>query len=59
MPSAGEGAKEKVTDGLAAYVTAVNDRESIQLGAMVYKRVAPELESLIGAEDICKVASRP
>jgi hypothetical protein len=56
MPSAGTGAKEKITDGMAAYLMAVNDRGSLQLGAVAYKSVASEVESLIRAEDVCKLA---
>lgn len=56
MPTAGNDLNPKILDGLAGYVTALNDRQAAQFGAMIYKRVARELDPLVRSEDVCKLA---
>jgi hypothetical protein len=56
MPTAGNDLNQKIVDGMADYVTAVNDRQAAQFGAMIYKRVARELDPLVRSDDVCKLA---
>jgi hypothetical protein len=56
MPAASSDLNQKVLDGLAGYVTALNDRDAARFGAMIYKRVARELDPLVRSDDVCKLA---
>lgn len=56
MPAARNDYNQKILDGLAAYVTALNDRQAAQFGTMIYKRVAHELDPLVQTDDECKLA---
>jgi hypothetical protein len=56
MPTTGNDLNQKIIDGLAGYVTALNDRDAAQFGAMIYKRVARELDPLVRPDDLCKLA---
>lgn len=56
MPTARDDLNEKILDGLTGYVTALNDRQAAQFGAMIYKRVARELDPLVRPDDVCKLA---
>lgn len=56
MSANGNDLNQKIIDGLAGYVTALNDRDAAQFGAMIYKRVARELDPLVRPDDVCKLA---
>lgn len=56
MPTTGSALNEKIVDGLAGYATALNDRQAAQFGAMIYKRVARDLDPLVRSDDVCKLA---
>lgn len=56
MPTTGNDLNQKILDGLAGYVTALNDRDAARFGVMIYKRVARELDPMLRPDDVCKLA---
>jgi hypothetical protein len=56
MPTTGSDLNQKIIDGLAGYVTALNDRDTAKFSVMIYKRVARELDPLVHPDDVCKLA---
>ena len=56
MPGTGSDLNEKIVNGLADYVAALNDRDAARLGATVYKRVEREIDAVMRPDDVCKLA---